>query len=198
VISSATARLWTDRMKPMLLLATVHAMLSTVIGYWLSHPSILNTSASGAISSAGFGLFLVSWLLAPRRGLLSQYRVRARLRRTMAEENVIKAVHELTAQSPMTSQTLRELLQMPAGSFETALRGVIGRGWATVVRGQIALTDAGRERAQLLASAHELWEQYLRQEVGLADDHLHDPAEWVEHFLDEKRVRELKATLKSA
>ena len=143
-------------------------------------------------------MFLVSWLFTPRRGLLSQYWVRARLRRTMAEENVIKAVHELTTANPatpVTSVQLRELLQSTVGAYEAAIRGVIGRGWATISRGQIALTDAGRERAELLASAHELWEQYLRQEVGIADDHLHDPAEWVEHFLDEKRVRELKATL---
>ena len=84
-----------------------------------------------------------------------------------------------------------------ANRIEAALRGVIGRGWVSVRQGQIALTDAGHRRAELLASAHELWEQYLRQEVGLADDHLHDPAEWVEHFLDENRIEELKASLKS-
>ncbi|QOV87509.1 metal ABC transporter permease [Humisphaera borealis] len=219
VTPGATARLWTDRMKRMLLLAALHALLATTIGYWLSHPSILNTSASGAISSAGFGLFLVSWLVAPKRGLLSQYRVRRRLRRTMAEENLVKTVHELTSPSPATaanpssepqgtetsmpaqvptsvaSARVRELLQMPSFDFEAALRGVISRGWARAGKGQITLTPAGHRRAQLLASAHELWEQYLRQEVGLADDHLHDPAEWVEHFLDESRIEELKASL---
>ena len=221
ITPGATARLWTDRMKRMLLLAALHAVLATTIGYWLSHPSILNTSASGAISSAGFGLFLISWLVAPNRGLLSQYRVRSRLRRTMAEENLVKTVHELTSPAPVPSPVgalstepatiatappavldavpsvrVRDLLQMPAFQFEAALRGVISRGWARVQHGDITLTPAGHRRAQLLASAHELWEQYLRQEVGLADDHLHDPAEWVEHFLDENRIEELKASLK--
>jgi uncharacterized protein (TIGR03382 family) len=83
-------------MPVMLLLSAAHAVLATAIGYWLSHPAVLNTSSSGAISAAGFGLFLASWLLAPRRGLASQWRSRHRLRQTMADENLVKAVHELT------------------------------------------------------------------------------------------------------
>ena len=224
VTPGSTARLWTDRMPVMLLLAAAHAIVATAIGYWLSHPSILNTSSSGAISVAGFGLFLASWLLAPRRGLLSQWRVRGRLRRTMADENLVKAVHELTtagartatpavtepavtgqmivaAGAPATTGVaeadLRDLLQLRAARFASAVRRAVARGWAVRRDGRVDLTPAGHQRAESLAHAHELWEQYLRQEVGVADDHLHDPAEWVEHYLNEERVEELRATVGS-
>lgn len=215
ITPGATARLWTDRMPRMLLLATVHAMLASVIGYWMSHPAIFDTSASGAISSAGFGLFLISWLVAPNKGLISQARVRSRLRKSMAEENLIKTVHELLspaeptgtaaadpvatidpATAGVSADAVRDRMHLSGEPFHTALRGVIGRGWATSRGGQINLTPAGHQRAVLLASAHELWEQYLRQEVGLADDHLHDPAEWIEHYLDEQRIAELRASLR--
>ena len=232
VTPGSTARLWTDRMPIMLLLSAAHAVLATAIGYWLSHPSILNTSSSGAISVAGFGLFLASWLLAPRRGLATQWRVRRRLRRTMADENLVKAVHELTAgavpavgvatvapadvaiadagpsggavavastrgPAGVAEADLRDLLQLRAGRFASAVRRAVARGWAVRRDGRVDLTAAGHQRAESLSRAHELWEQYLRQEVGVADDHLHDPAELVEHYLSEERVAELKATVGS-
>jgi len=211
VTPGATARLWTDRMPRMLLLAAAHAGLSTAIGYWLSHPAVLNTSASGAMCVAGFGLFVVSWLVAPRRGLVSQWQVRRQLRRRMAVENLVKAVHELTtgkatvldeiagqpkaAPAAVAEQGVRELLQVPASRFAHAVRQAVARGWATLQGGQLALTPVGHHRADTLARAHELWEQYLQKEVGLPADHLHDPAEWVEHYLSEERIEELKKTL---
>ena len=198
ITPGATARLWTDRMPRMLALSAVFAVAASVLGYWLSHPAIFNTSASAAMSVAGFGLFLISWLIAPRRGLLSQYSVRRRLRLTMAEENVIKTVHELApSASPygVGVASLGELLQMPEWQVGRVVRRAAGKGWASSQQGVITLTPAGHQRAQLLASAHELWEQYLQKEVGVAPDHLHDPAEWVEHYLNEERVEELRATV---
>jgi len=203
VTPGATARLWTGRMRPLLLLATAHALLATLIGYWLSHPSILDTSASGAISAAGFGLFLLSWLLAPRSGLISQLRNRRRVGLTMAEENLVKAVHELTLghqdaaglPAVASSSDLQTALRWDDRQFTQAVRRTIARGWAERRGNGLQLTEAGLRRAEALASAHELWEQYLRREVGLADDHLHEPAEWVEHFLDERRLGELRKTL---
>jgi manganese/zinc/iron transport system permease protein len=201
VMPGATARLWTDRMPVLLLLSAAHASLATLGGYWLSHPAVLNTSASGAIGVAGFILFLGSWLLAPRRGVLTQWSARHRLRQTMAEENVVKAVHELApnkgGDSPASvgSAKVRELLQMPAGAFGRTVRRAAAKGWATAGADRLTLTPVGHRRAEMLSHAHELWEQYLAKEVGVASDHLHDPAEWVEHYLSDERIAELKATV---
>jgi manganese/zinc/iron transport system permease protein len=203
VTPGSTARLWTDRMPIMLLLAAAHATISTVIGYFLSHPSILNTSASGAMSVAGCGLFLVSWIIAPRRGLLRQWSVRRSLRLTMADENLIKAIHSLVVPpvsgsattSSISEPELREALHATLGRFDDALSRAAAKGWVMVGGGQVALTHVGHARAETLAHAHELWEQYLKKEVGVAADHLHDPAEWIEHYLSEDRIQELKATL---
>jgi manganese/zinc/iron transport system permease protein len=201
VMPGATARLWTDRMPVMLLLSAAHATLATVLGYWLSHPAVLNTSASGAIGVAGFSLFLVSWMLAPRRGVLTQWKTRHRLRQTIAEENVVKAVHELApglgGNSPASvgSARVMELLQMSAGAFGRTVRRTVAKGWATAGGDRLTLTPVGHRRAETLSHAHELWEQYLAKEVGVAADHLHDPAEWVEHYLTDERIAELRATV---
>ena len=57
------------------------------------------------------------------------------------------------------------------------------------------LTPAGRERSLRLTRAHELWEQFLRREVGLEADHVHDAAEWIEHYLNEEKVERLDELL---
>jgi Mn-dependent DtxR family transcriptional regulator len=61
--------------------------------------------------------------------------------------------------------------------------------------GALTLTEAGRAQSVRLVRAHELWERYLRQEVGLDADHVHDAAEWVEHYLSEDKMGELDALL---
>jgi Mn-dependent DtxR family transcriptional regulator len=197
ILPGATARLWTDRMPAMLLMAAAHGVASTVLGYWLSHPSIMHTSAGGAISVAGFALFLGSWLFAPRHGLVTQWRTRRRLRRTIAVENLIKAIDDARAPAGLSAAELEAELRVPAKQLERALADAAS--WKYVLReGKcVRLTETGRARATRLRQAHELWEQFLQQKVGLAADHVHDAAEWIEHHLDEQRVESLHQTLKS-
>jgi Mn-dependent DtxR family transcriptional regulator len=198
VLPGATARLWTDRMSPMLLFAAGHGIVSTIFGYWLSHPSVMNTSASGAICLAGFGLFIASWLLAPRHGLLPRARVRRHLVRMTAMENLLKAVDELANAKGARSipqAALAADLRVSSRSFASTLAAAVKRGWVTRAGGELSLTDAGRTQSLRLVRAHELWERYLRQEVGLEPDHVHDAAEWVEHYLSEDKMGELDALL---
>jgi manganese/zinc/iron transport system permease protein len=199
VLPGATARLWTDRMPPMLLFAAGHGMVSTTVGYWLSHPAVMNTSASGAICVAGFGLFMTSWLLAPRHGLLPRVRTRRRLIRMTAMENLLKAVDELSLAKGAASipqAALAADLRMTRRSLASTLAAAVRRGWVTRATGdELTLTDAGRTQSLRLVRAHELWERFLRQEVGLNPDHVHDAAEWVEHYLSEDKMGELDELL---
>jgi Mn-dependent DtxR family transcriptional regulator len=190
-------------MPSMLAFAAGHGIVSTLIGYWLSHPAVMNTSSSGAICLAGFVLFLVSWMLAPRHGLLHRARVRRRLVRTTAVENLLKAIEELSAANggkpvpvPRVAADLRVSPRAQAASIASAMRnGWLIGGSDDEAEATLALTDTGRSRSQRLMRAHELWERYLRQEVGLDADHVHDAAEWVEHYLSEHEVSELDALL---
>jgi hypothetical protein len=45
------------------------------------------------------------------------------------------------------------------------------------------LTDIGREEARVIVRSHRLWEAWLGRHVALPLDHLHPPAEWIEHHL---------------
>jgi Mn-dependent DtxR family transcriptional regulator len=121
--------------------------------------------------------------------------VRRRLRRTIELENLIKTISEMD-QPLVTERALKDELRIGANEFATALKRAIDGGW--VQRGPdgaLSLTSAGEARGRRLARAHVLWEQFLTRQVGLAPDHVHDAAEWIEHHLDEEEVRRLDAEL---
>jgi manganese/zinc/iron transport system permease protein len=204
ILPGSTARLWTDRMPAMLTLAAVHGLASTLLGYWLAHPAVMNTSASGAICVAGFLLFLASWILAPRHGLLPRWLTRRKLSATIAVENLLKAVEDLSLRGGGGAAVVLEAelageLRLPPRRLKVALERAAARRWVTRdPGGRVTLTDAGREQSTRLVRAHELWEQYLRQEVGLEADHVHDAAEWVEHYLSDDKLEYLNEMLAGA
>jgi manganese/zinc/iron transport system permease protein len=197
VMPGATARLWTDRMPVMLLLAAAHGILSTLLGYWLSHPAVLNTSASGAICVAGFLLFLGSWIFSPRHGLIPRATVRRRLARVMAMENLLKAVEDLEKGKgdAVPEAALAAELHVDPKPLRVALARARGRRWLTTSPQGVSLTAEGLAQSQRLVRAHELWERYLRHEVGLDADHVHDAAEWIEHYLNDESIEHLDRLL---
>lgn len=196
ILPGATARLWTDRMRPMLLIAAVHGIVSTIIGYWFSHYEVYNTSAAGAICSAGFGLFILSWLFAPHHGLLTRAMHRRRFLRNVAAENLLKTIGELSAgQDAVELSRLRDELHLNERHLKQAIAHAVARGWITATETTLSLTVTGRDRYDRLQKAHVLWEQYLQQQVGLAEDHVHDAAEWIEHHLNDDHVREIDQAL---
>jgi manganese/zinc/iron transport system permease protein len=195
IMPGATARLWTDRMPPMLLLAAAHGLLSTILGYWLSHHTVANTSAGGAISVAGFTLFIISYLASPKYGLIVRWWMRRRLRRTVELENLIKAIQESGGAATLPALATEQKLP-PNVITAIASRG-IARNWLTRTADNISLTPTGQSAANRLQRAHELWEAYLQQEVGLAPDHVHDAAEWIEHHLDPEHLQGIEQTVAS-
>ncbi len=187
IVPGATARLWTDKLGRMLWFTVAFSIVSTLAGYWLSHRSNLNSSAGACIAAAGFGMFVVSWLIAPHAGLLSRWLVRRRLRRKIELENLIKTIGELTpvAANPpaVDAEALRRELHFTPGQLRRVLDRATTAGLLETSAAGITLTTTGKARQQRLAHAHLAWEAYLQEHLGLPADHVHDAAEWIEHYL---------------
>ncbi len=76
ILPAASAYLCTHRLKTMLVLAGVHAFLSSWLGLLLyAH---LNAGLASAIVTAGMGLFLLAWLVGPVDGVLMKWLARQR------------------------------------------------------------------------------------------------------------------------
>jgi Mn-dependent DtxR family transcriptional regulator len=69
------------------------------------------------------------------------------------------------------------------------------RGRVELRNGELHMTDDGRWRAARLVRGHRLWETYLVKNLGLPPDHVHAPADRVEHFIHQPLREELQKEL---
>jgi ABC-type Mn2+/Zn2+ transport system permease subunit len=195
VVPAATAALLTERLWSMILWAVLIGAVSAVFGY-LGAAS-LNTNVAGMTAVVAGIQFGGAVILAPRTGLVSKWLRQWSLAVRIAAEDVIgrlfrsEEIHGAGAHAGLAwGTTVRERLIAWLARWRLARRGfVTGSG------NQLTLTSAGRAAASRIVRAHRLWESFLATHFDLPADHLHEPAERMEHFLDEELQTEIDAEL---
>ena len=185
VVPAAAAELLTERLPRMILVAVLLAVTGAVAGYaaaWL-----WNTSAAGMIAVT-LGLeYVAAAFLAPNGGLVSRLVSRWRLGWRVACEDRLALAwrHEEAAADRPRAR--------PWGPLEVVA------GWWLKAAGRMdhegRLTTVGRRDAELIVRSHRLWEAWLGRHAELPLDHLHPPAEWVEHHLGADVRRRIEADL---
>lgn len=201
IVPAATAQLLTDRLLGMLAWSVAGAWSAAVLGY--AGAVWLNTSVAGMIATVLGLQLLLAVLLAPRYGLLGRWRRTWQLSLRIAREDVLAALYRGEeaqargeAAAVATLADARRLVSGPAARW--ALRALVGAGQVqTLPGGWLQLTAAGRPQARSIVRAHRLWERYLETHFELPLDHLHEPAERMEHFLSEALQEELAAGLEA-
>lgn len=196
IIPAAAARLWTERLPRML---GVAAGLGALSGY-------LGASASAAAPRLPTGALIVcvcgtvfafSLLFAPARGLLAATARRARLRRSIARQRLLRAIYEfeesgardvaparLVALRSWSSREVRALLARAARAGEAEASPA---GWR--------LTERGRREGARFTRNHRLWERYLIAFADVAPGQVDRAADDVEHALGADIVATLEASL---
>jgi ABC-type Mn2+/Zn2+ transport system permease subunit len=187
IVPGATAHLLTDRLPWMLVWSAVVALLCAFFGYlgavWL------NTSTAGMMSVVAGLQFLLAVVFAPRHGLLSKAWRNYRLSVRIACEDTLAALFRR-----------EENVQAPA-PIPGGLRGMLAQallrrfGLLTKAGQRLKLTERGRKEASFLVRSHRLWESFVGQHFQLPLDHLHDPAERMEHFIGPTFQEELATEL---
>lgn len=195
IVPGATARLLTDRLLPMVVIAVLIASLSAVIGIVVAGQ--LDTVEAPTLAVVSGVLFGFAVIAAPRHGLLARWLRRLELSLRIVAEDILARIYRhqerqrTDGKHPILGLTFR-------GIFESVREGAIlgGRNtcrlalWILGWRGLLThtssgylLTDLGLARASKLIRGHRAWEVYLREKLGIPLDHLHEPAHRMEHFL---------------
>lgn len=206
IVPAATAHLLTDRMSRMLMIAVFVGCSSAFFGYILAERFDSNSAGMMAVVA---GLhFAVAVVFAPQYGLVSKVRNNARLALRVVSEDVLarlyRAEEPATAQASATPQsagvTFRECVQLGGGGFygwlsvySLRFRGHV----ASTMGGRIQLTDSGRSTGRSLIRSHRLWESYISKHFELDNDHLHDPAERLEHYIGPELQDQLERELQT-
>ncbi len=194
IVPGATAHLLSDRLLGMLLWAALVGVLSSVFGVLLG--VWLDVNVAGMMTVAAGGIFLLAVLFAPKYGLVRRWWDNLQLRLRIIQEDILAQLYRIEE-----TRGLWGRIDLPPTPAAIRLRSGQGLGWLAVWRlrrqGMVQLTDArtleltkaGQRRASQLVRAHRLWETFLQQELDLPLDHLHAPAERMEHYLD-KNLRD--------
>lgn len=212
IVPPVTAHLLTDRLAVMVplsvLLAAAAAVASRVLVVYAPSLTGLDVTPNTAamMASLSGALLLVAVIASPQVGLVSRWRQQALLALQIAQEDMLGLLYRA-----------QEGPEAAAMSRETLLAAT-GRGWRprlalARLRRQGAIEFVGREggpathlrltprgvaAAAVLVRSHRLWESYLDRHFDLPLDHLHMPAERVEHFISPELSSRLETHLSDA
>jgi manganese/zinc/iron transport system permease protein len=202
---AATARLLTDNLRMMIVLSLVVASIAAVIGHVsaitvpavvfprLGFKTVIDASTAGMTAVSCGGLFLAAVLCSPRYGILSKLLRRMRLALQVAAEDFLGQLYR--AEETISPHPAARSASAGGNLQRLARRWLSWNGEVEWTDDRWRLTAAGRLHAERLVRAHRLWESYMAKHFELPEDHLHDTAERVEHFIDQEMRVELASEL---
>jgi manganese/zinc/iron transport system permease protein len=199
VLPAVTGHLLSDRLLGMMAWSLAVALVSAVLAY--VGDVYFGTGMAPMMALVAGAQFMLALVAAPRHGLVSRGGHRLALAVRIAGEDIIAMLYrgeEGATEMPPAGVALGRCLTA-AGRGPRAWLAVL----ALVLRGQlrlasgfrVALTEAGRQAARSLVRSHRLWEAYLGEHFHLPLDHLHEPAERIEHYIGPGLQEQLASAL---
>ena len=126
--------------------------------------------------------YLIAALLAPDDGLLSRGLSRAWLAWRIACEDALAMLYRM--EEDATGLQAFGKRGPPCNfRYRMALAWLSFSGRVKSSPEGFTLLLRGRDEAKLVVRSHRLWEAWLGRHADIPLDHLHPPAEWVEHHL---------------
>jgi manganese/zinc/iron transport system permease protein len=189
VVPAAAAELLVRRLHHMALVSIVLAIVGTCLGYLAAWR--WNTSAAGMIAVV-LGLeYVAAVVLAADDGLVARGLGRLHYAWRVLCEDRLAAVWR-AEEKGMVADAPASFVQRLAVGWLRLTGRFVGRA------GGLALSAAGRREAEMVVRSHRLWEAWLGQHAQLPLDHLHPPAEWVEHHLGAAMRQRIEADVGAA
>jgi manganese/zinc/iron transport system permease protein len=202
IVPAAAAHLLTDRLLWMIAISLILAALSAALGHvaaltvptWFGYP---DTSTAGMMAVVAGTLFTLALLGSPRHGVISRVLHRALLSLRISREDMLGLMYRLEelrgSGEPYTvaAAMLREGKGIGPVTSALAIRDLLRRKQVSRSSGGFRLTDRGRDEARLLVRSHRLWEGFLQKHLNLPADHVHAPAERLEHVTSPAMREEL-------
>ena len=195
ITPAAGARFLTNNIKKMLFFSGAIGAVSGVVGAYIS--SVGNGMPTGpwvVVSLSIFALFAI--LFGREKGLIARIKLRKENHVKINNENILKDLFHSTKEGSVNvdMKEFQSNQRYLPKSFKKVLRRLERNDLVDLVKGKIVLNEKGLLAAKEVVRKHRLWELYLSKYFYLAEDHLHDDAEGIEHVITpeiEKHLTEL-------
>lgn len=203
IVPPATAHLLTDRLPWMIVVAVTIGILSAILGY--VGDVLWQSNVAGTAAVAAGLLFALALIFSPRYGLLARLVQNFLLGVRIAAEDIVGGLYrhqealalsggKSTDETPPARETF--YLERPAFKRWLALLWLKWKGEVVnAPAGRLLLSQSGYAKAQSIVRSHRLWESYLDRQFELPADHLHEPAEKLEHFIGPQLQEEIAAAV---
>jgi DtxR family Mn-dependent transcriptional regulator len=141
-------------------------------------------------------LLLLALAVWPRHGLWARWCQAQELARRIRREDALKHILKSEANGRVaTLDSLAGALQITTGNAARLLEELEEKDLLTFEGGRLHLKPAGREMGLHVVRAHRLWESYLAEQTGVAEQEWHPRAERQEHLLTPQEAEALAAKL---
>lgn len=214
IVPAATALLLTERLGRMLALSLFVAAASALLGHVLAitapamifprlgFADVRDASTAGMMAVTAGIFFVLAVFFAPRKGVLSRVFDRSKIAVRVAADDLLGLLFRMEeARLECETRLAPQLVARQLGIGRLLSRLALWRLYRT---GQVVadekgyhLTTSGRESAGRLVRSHRLWESYMAKHFQLPEDHLHETAARVEHYLNPELRAELEAELET-
>ncbi len=147
IAPAATAYLLTNDLKKMILLSCGFGVFSAIAGYWLAHS--LDASISGSMSTVLGMVFLLVYLFAPRKGLIS---VMYRQKQQRTEVSLITFLLHLNnhiQEKERHINHLQEHINWQKVRSKTVLDLALKNNMVSIKNDVVSLTEKGRKFTDL-------------------------------------------------
>jgi manganese/zinc/iron transport system permease protein len=199
ITPAAAARFWTDKIKIMIIIASLFGAVSGLSGAyisWLAPAMPTGPWIVVVISS----IAILSFFIAPRRGIIARMWKQKMNRRTINEENLLKALYQLGEEEKdffhgRTATEIQLKRKMDSVQLASIMRRLRRQGYIQLKQSRYFLTGEGLTRGQRIVKLHRLWELYLTTKLNIAPDHVHDDADTMEHLITPELEQELEKQL---
>jgi ABC-type Mn2+/Zn2+ transport system permease subunit/Mn-dependent DtxR family transcriptional regulator len=191
IIPASTAWLLSSRLHHILWISALLGMAAAPLGAFFSYTGQHRPAGPSLVLCSAL-MFAAALLFSPRNGLARKWWTWLQSGRRIQREDTLKAIYRHMEAGGFQSSGLR-----PGEASTTAreLRALARHGFGAWKNGALELTPEGFREATRMVRNHRLWELYLTQRAGFADDHVHESAERMEHLLAEENIAQMMQVL---
>jgi manganese/zinc/iron transport system permease protein len=187
ITPAAAARFWTQNALHMTLIAGLLGAFSGLAGAFVSYSAPTMPTGPWIVMVISI-IALISFFLAPKRGILSRNLQQRSLRHLIMDENLLKELYHIGEKdnSPFKERSIAAIMRerfFPEGQLKSGLIRLKRKGFLVNKDGRWKFTQLGYEKGQRMVKLHRLWELYLSEYLKIAPDHVHEDAETIEHVI---------------
>jgi manganese/zinc/iron transport system permease protein len=167
IIPGASARFWTDRFGPLLLLSALFGF-AMALGGTLPSAYVEDLPTGPAIVLAGAVIFVISLLAGLRRGVIVRYLQKRQFEAEISRRRLLEGIWELQAglerkSTPVRTDDLLNSQTWSALRLNRALSLAVSAGELRPAADGYQLTDRGAESAVAVTRTHLLWKELLQE-----------------------------------